>query len=79
VDYLNVGRERREIQDFPQDRLLVFVCQGGRRSSRAAYTFSNQGYPAKALEGGMLAWENSWAMIAWAGGRSKTFKVSINF
>jgi SulP family sulfate permease len=45
--------------DLPRDRPLVLVCQGGRRSSRACYVLSSQGYVAQALQGGMLAWENA--------------------
>jgi len=45
--------------EIPLDRLIVLVCQGGRRSSRASYALSQQGYKARALSGGMLAWENA--------------------
>ncbi len=48
-----------EKQDLPQDRPIVLVCQGGRRSSRATFALTNQGYKAQALQGGMLAWENA--------------------
>ena len=44
--------------DLPRDRSIVFVCRGGRRSSRVAYWFQQQGYTQLAvLSGGMLAWE----------------------
>ena len=43
--------------DLPRDRPIVFVCKGGRRCSRAAYVLGRQGYPAMALQGGLLAWE----------------------
>jgi SulP family sulfate permease len=47
-----------EGSDLPHDRPLVFVCRGGRRSTRAAYMVQNQGYEEVAvLQGGMLAWE----------------------
>ena len=37
---------------------IVFVCGGGRRASRAAYAFAQQGYTrSSALKGGMVAWE----------------------
>jgi SulP family sulfate permease len=45
--------------DLPGDQEIVLVCQGGRRSSRACYALSNQGYPVRVLQGGMLAWENA--------------------
>jgi sulfate permease, SulP family len=48
-----------EKPEFSRDAPLVFVCQGGRRASRAAYVFGNQGYDVHILEGGMLAWGNA--------------------
>ncbi|MBC8497215.1 MAG: sulfate permease [Anaerolineales bacterium] len=43
---------------IPKDRQVVFVCHGGRRSTRATYLLTNQGYDnVKVLRGGMLAWE----------------------
>jgi SulP family sulfate permease len=45
---------------LPQDYPIVFVCRGGRRSTRAAYMLSQRGYDNVAvLQGGMLAWEAS--------------------
>ena len=45
-------------QDLPADRSLVFVCRGGRRSTRAAYALHKRGYEkVRVLKGGMLAWE----------------------
>jgi SulP family sulfate permease len=42
----------------PRDHPVVFVCRGGRRSTRATAQFANQGYTnTQVLEGGMLAWE----------------------
>jgi SulP family sulfate permease len=47
-----------EGQELPRDRCLVFVCRGGRRSTRAAYLAQEQGHPDVAvLQGGMVAWE----------------------
>jgi SulP family sulfate permease len=44
--------------ELPHDRPLVFVCRGGRRSTRAAFLVQNRGYGDVAvLQGGMLAWE----------------------
>jgi len=44
--------------DLPGDRLIVFVCRGGRRSGRVAHLFREKGYAHVAvLRGGMLAWE----------------------
>jgi SulP family sulfate permease len=44
--------------ELPQNRPLVFVCQSGRRSTRAAHLLSNKGYAnVMVLRGGMVAWE----------------------
>ena len=45
-------------EELPEDRSLVFVCRGGRRSTRAAYALQEKGHDKVAvLQGGMLAWE----------------------
>ncbi len=42
----------------PKDRPVVFVCRGGRRSTRATYTLGKQGFDnLRVLQGGMVAWE----------------------
>lgn len=44
--------------DVPTDSLVVLVCRGGRRSTRAAHALRSAGYDhAMVLEGGMLAWQ----------------------
>ena len=43
----------------PIDQPVVFVCRGGRRSTRATSLFLQKGFTnIRVLEGGMLAWEN---------------------
>ena len=47
-----------DISQIPKDRPVVFVCRSGRRSTRATYALSNQGFEnVRFLQGGMLAWE----------------------
>jgi SulP family sulfate permease len=47
-----------EGQDLPPGLPLVFVCRGGRRSTRAAYMLQQQGHQDVAvLQGGMAGWE----------------------
>jgi SulP family sulfate permease len=49
-----------DIDSFPRDRDIVFVCRGGRRSTKAAqYLSHNQFDRVKVLQGGMLAWESA--------------------
>jgi SulP family sulfate permease len=44
--------------ELPPERQIVFVCRGGRRSTRAAYMLHERGYDnVSVLQGGMLAWE----------------------
>ena len=47
-----------DISQVPRDKQVVFVCRGGRRSTRATYALVRQGYSdLRVLKGGMLAWE----------------------
>ncbi len=47
-----------DMPNLPSDRDIVFVCRGGRRSTRAASVFKNGGQKnVSVLRGGMLAWE----------------------
>jgi SulP family sulfate permease len=49
-----------DISQVPKDHPVVLVCRGGRRSTRATYALSNQGYTnLQILHGGMLAWETA--------------------
>jgi SulP family sulfate permease len=54
-----------EEHGLPQGQPLVFVCRGGRRSTRAAYMVQNQGYEdVAALQGGMAGWEAAGLLAA---------------
>ncbi|MBN1934152.1 MAG: STAS domain-containing protein, partial [Anaerolineae bacterium] len=45
------------IDDVARDRPVVMVCQGGRRSARAAALLRERGFDnVQALSGGMIAW-----------------------
>lgn len=47
-----------EPPDLPDDRTVVLVCRGGRRSTRVAHTLRDRGHDnVIVLDGGMLAWE----------------------
>jgi sulfate permease, SulP family len=49
----------------PRELEVVFVCRGGRRSSRAAALFRQRGYDrVSALQGGMAAWEANMLLVA---------------
>lgn len=41
---------------IPKDRTVVFYCRGGSRSAMAAEAFSQAGYDAHNLAGGLVAW-----------------------
>ncbi|MGC9520741.1 MAG: SulP family inorganic anion transporter, partial [Anaerolineae bacterium] len=50
---------------LPQDGSVVIVCQGGRRSLRAAALLLDHGYrDVRAMEGGMAAWESEKLLMA---------------
>jgi SulP family sulfate permease len=45
---------------IPEIRPVVLVCRGGRRSRRATYILSKQGFMnIRMMDGGMLEWENT--------------------
>jgi SulP family sulfate permease len=49
-----------DASQIPHDRRVVFVCHGGRRSTRATHVFTQKGYAnIRVMEGGMLAWERA--------------------
>lgn len=41
---------------LPKDRPVVFYCRGGSRSAMAAEAFSQAGYDARNMTGGIAAW-----------------------
>ena len=44
--------------ELPRGQPMIFVCRGGRRSTRAAYMLQDQGFEDVAvLQGGMAGWE----------------------
>jgi SulP family sulfate permease len=47
-----------DISLVPKEQSVIFICRGGRRSTRATFALINQGYEnVRVLHGGMLAWE----------------------
>ena len=60
------------VSELPQDRRLVFVCRGGRRSTRAAYAVQQKGCDqVVVLKGGMLSWEAAGLLEAVEGGTQR--------
>jgi len=54
-----------DISQVPKDHPVIFVCRGGRRSTRATYALSRQGYEnVRVLVGGMQAWETVGLLVA---------------
>ncbi|MBN1641778.1 MAG: STAS domain-containing protein [Anaerolineae bacterium] len=48
------------LDQIPQDRPVVLICRGGRRSTRAAAYLRERHYGnVRVLRGGMVAWENA--------------------
>ena len=48
-----------EAESIPKDRPVLFYCRTGSRSSLAAAAFSQAGWDAHDLEGGLEAWVES--------------------
>ena len=52
-------------EQVPKDTSIVLICQGGRRSLRAAALLIDRGYAAvHALEGGMTSWQQNHLLVA---------------
>jgi rhodanese-related sulfurtransferase len=45
-----------EFDSLPEDRVIVVVCRTGARSARATGFLVQQGYDARNLAGGLVAW-----------------------
>ncbi len=60
------------VSEIPNDRTVVLVCRGGRRSTRAAHVLGCQGYDrVLVLEGGMLAWQSAGLLEAFQVNKGK--------
>jgi rhodanese-related sulfurtransferase len=46
-----------EAGQLDRDRPIVFYCRAGNRSGMAAEAFSNSGWDAHSVAGGLLAWD----------------------
>ena len=53
---------------IPKDRKVVFYCRGGSRSAMAAEAFSQAGFDAHNMTGGILAWAEAGLPLDPAGG-----------
>lgn len=58
----------KSIDSFDLEVPIVFVCRIGARSAMAAQAFSEAGFVAHNLRGGMLAWQQEGLPIAPDGG-----------
>jgi rhodanese-related sulfurtransferase len=45
-----------QAESVPKDRPVVFYCRGGSRSAMAAEAFSQAGFDAHNMTGGIMAW-----------------------
>ena len=55
--------------EIPRDRPVVFYCRGGSRSGMAAEAFSQAGYDAHNMNGGLAAWADKGLPLEPEGGR----------
>jgi rhodanese-related sulfurtransferase len=54
---IELGNLSAEAQTVDQSRPVVFYCRSGARSGMATQAFSEAGFEAHNMTGGMLAWE----------------------
>lgn len=47
------------LENLPQGKTIITVCQSGHRSARAARTLTRAGHDALNLRGGMNAWQHA--------------------
>jgi rhodanese-related sulfurtransferase len=52
-----LGDLSAQAQTIEQDRPVVFYCRSGARSAMATQAFSEAGYDAHNMAGGLLAWD----------------------
>lgn len=56
------------LPEVPAGTDLLVVCRSGHRSAQVTAWLVGQGYPARNLDGGMLAWQRSGRPLVAAGG-----------
>jgi rhodanese-related sulfurtransferase len=56
---IELGRLSAEAATIDRDRPVVFYCRSGSRSAMAAQAFSEAGYDAHNLAGGLLEWDSA--------------------
>lgn len=66
--HLPMGEVAIRIAEVPIDRPIVCVCRVGGRSGAVAAALVAEGYEARNLTGGMLAWESAGLPIVTDGG-----------
>lgn len=66
---IELGRLSAAAPTIAQNPPIVFYCRSGARSAMAAQAFSEAGYPAHNLAGGLLAWEAAGLPLEPEGGR----------
>lgn len=54
--HIEVNDLTASADSIPKDRPVVFYCRGGSRSAMAAEAFSQAGYDARNMTGGIAAW-----------------------
>ena len=54
----NVDEAVEALDDLPEDKEIVTVCNAGHASGETARLLREHGYDAKVLDGGLQAWKN---------------------
>lgn len=54
--HIEMNELTAQADSLPKDRPVVFYCRGGSRSAMAAEAFSQAGFDARNMTGGITAW-----------------------
>lgn len=57
--HIEMNNLTQSADSIAKDRTVVFYCRGGSRSAMAAEAFSQAGFDARNMTGGILAWADS--------------------
>jgi rhodanese-related sulfurtransferase len=67
--HLPMGEVPARMGEVAVDRIVVCVCRVGGRSGAVAAALVSEGYDARNLSGGMLAWESAGLPVVTDGGQ----------
>ena len=54
---ISLGALEKRLNEIPQEREILVVCNSGNRSAQAATLLAKQGFKVTNVKGGMVAWQ----------------------